>query len=338
MGCMKNRLEKNKKPGVYYAIASDGLELPIIDITHPAFAIHLTDAELAEISQHYAQQTKHQKGFIQRHLFQFFLKRSKLGRGLIGAAGGFLSGMSTYLLKIGADNLGSYAGNIDRQIAQALPSLAARLRLQDMAHLLADALTPLLVAQPKKPLHLLNIAGGPAMDSLNAIHLIPKEHLLGRKITIHVLDKDTDGPLFGKRALAAWLSEKAPLAGLDIEFHHISYDWAKISTLQSLIENLSQNGNIIAASSEGGLFEYGSDAKIVSHLQLLAPHASCVVGSITRKCGKNPINGMMAVRPRTLDEFKNLAQQGGYEVAQVLEGPLGYNLRLQAAPHNVRQG
>ena len=30
--------EQNKKPGVCYAVTDDGLELPVIDITHPAFA------------------------------------------------------------------------------------------------------------------------------------------------------------------------------------------------------------------------------------------------------------------------------------------------------------
>ncbi len=45
---MRTRLEKNKKPGVSYALTADGIELPIVDVTHPAFALTLTEADLAE--------------------------------------------------------------------------------------------------------------------------------------------------------------------------------------------------------------------------------------------------------------------------------------------------
>ena len=35
--------QKNNKAGVCYAITDEGVELPVIDVTHPAFAIQLTD-------------------------------------------------------------------------------------------------------------------------------------------------------------------------------------------------------------------------------------------------------------------------------------------------------
>jgi hypothetical protein len=321
-------LEKNKKSGVYYAITEDGIELPIVDITHPAFALHLTEAELADLYDRYVRKIQ-KRGFLQRHLFQFFLKRSILGRGIMGALGGFLAGMNTYLLKIGADNLGSFANQIDREIAEALPSVSLRLRLQDMAHLLADALLPLLQAKPEQELHLLNIAGGPAMDSLNALILIPNVCLMGRKIVIHVLDGDTAGPLFGQRALQALQSEGAPLAGLDIEFHHFPYDWAKTSDLQTLIDTIPSSA-ILAASSEGGLFEYGSDAEIISNLQELRPRLTAIVGSISRKDRQTPILHLMAVRPRELEGFKNLALQGGWTLARILHGPISCHFCLKS--------
>src|SRR5262249_47993489 len=37
--------EKNKKPGVCYAVTTDGVELPIVDVTHSAFTVAVTDAE-----------------------------------------------------------------------------------------------------------------------------------------------------------------------------------------------------------------------------------------------------------------------------------------------------
>ena len=38
--------EKKKKAGVCYAVTDDGLELPVIDVTHPAFEIQLNEGEL----------------------------------------------------------------------------------------------------------------------------------------------------------------------------------------------------------------------------------------------------------------------------------------------------
>lgn len=39
--------EKNKKPGVYYALTNDGVELPVIDVTHPEFALNLSAEDLS---------------------------------------------------------------------------------------------------------------------------------------------------------------------------------------------------------------------------------------------------------------------------------------------------
>ena len=39
------RPETNKRPGVFYVITRDGVELPVVDVTHPAFAISITDSE-----------------------------------------------------------------------------------------------------------------------------------------------------------------------------------------------------------------------------------------------------------------------------------------------------
>ena len=38
--------ETNKRPGVYYALTEDGIELPIVDVTHPSFALKLNDSEV----------------------------------------------------------------------------------------------------------------------------------------------------------------------------------------------------------------------------------------------------------------------------------------------------
>ncbi len=38
--------EKNKKPGVYYAVTQDGVELPIVDITNAVFTPGLRQPDL----------------------------------------------------------------------------------------------------------------------------------------------------------------------------------------------------------------------------------------------------------------------------------------------------
>jgi len=45
--------EKNKQQGVCYALTDDGVELPVIDITNPAFSENASQAKLAELCQDY---------------------------------------------------------------------------------------------------------------------------------------------------------------------------------------------------------------------------------------------------------------------------------------------
>jgi hypothetical protein len=338
------RLEKSKKPGVCYALTSDGLELPIVDVTHPAFALTLTDAELAErLARYLAEPQPFAKlpALLRRPLLRFLLRRSLLGRGIASADGGFLSGMNTYLLKLGPENLGdAYAKTIDRRIAAALPALALRLRLQDMALLLSDALAPTLAARPRHPLRLLNIAGGPAMDSLNALLVLRRDHpgvLDARRIQIDVLDPDADGPAFGARALAALSAAGAPLHGLDVQLRHLRADWREQSALRDLLRAARIEAAVTAGSSEGGLFEYGADAEIEANLACLseeAPPHFVMVGSVTRAdamAQRLRQQSRAATRPRGLPAFRALAARSGWRVARVFERPFSDHLALARA-------
>jgi len=99
-----------------------------------------------------------------------------------------------------------------------------------MARLMAGALAPALSADTRRPLHLMNIAGGPAIDSLNTLIVLRKESpgiLAARQVFINVLDVDDAGPAFGKAALAALSVEGAPLHGVRVVFRHAHYDWSK---------------------------------------------------------------------------------------------------------------
>jgi len=334
--------EKNKRTGVSYAVTEDGVELPIIDVTHPAFAVEKSAAELSELLARTATRRKKVPDPIQRLYRRFFLQRSILMRPSTGASGEFMSGMSTYLAKLGPHNLGAgYAKPIDRKLAGSLPFLSVRLRLHHMARLLADGTAPALQEKPGQPFHLLNIAGGPAMDSLNALIVLQKEnpHLLaGRAISIHVLDRERTGPAFGARALTALRGEGAPLHGLPVRFESVRYDWSDAAVLRQLLDRLDTDGAVIAASSEGGLFVYGSDEEIVANLAALGrgtPGDTVVVGSMSRSDGPAGVlnqRGRLAIRARSVEAFTTLVKSAGWTMSRFLEGPLGHNFSLARIP------
>jgi hypothetical protein len=335
------RAEHQKKLGVCYAVTNDGLELPVVDVTHPAFACALTEEKQRALTAHFLEEQRRfarLPGWLRAVMLRFFMRGSRIGQGLRRAEGGFLDGMTTYLFKIGPKNLGSYAVPVDRRILMSLPAISVRLRLSDMARLLADGLAPRLAKDARRPLQLVNIAGGPAMDSLNALLLLQREQpqlLAERRITLRVLDGDENGPAFGERALTALLAPGAPLSGLEIEFRHAPYDWSRAAELAPLLEPARQEGAQLVVSSEGGLFEYGSDRDIVENLKALprAPEVF-VVGSVTRDdevIRTLKLTSTAATRPRGLPVFAHLAEQAGWRVARSISRPLSDQVLLEPA-------
>jgi hypothetical protein len=205
--------EPNKRPGVYYAVTRDGVELPVVDVTHPAFALSITDSEQRDQVEKFLRQGV-PLAILPKPLrelaLRFLLRQSILAQGIQRARSTFMSGMQTYLLKLGPEMLGSaYTKPIDRQIAAALPSFCVR--LQDIAQLMADTLFPLMRANPDRPLRFVNIAGGPAIDSLNALILLNQPGILDqRNVAIDVFDLDDAGPAFSARSSFAWSSHYPP--------------------------------------------------------------------------------------------------------------------------------
>jgi len=130
----------DKKPGVVYVANQDGVELPVLDVTHDVFRIDLSEAELSQLTEQFIADAKKRAkmpAFLTKLFYRVVLRSSVLGGAIRGATGTFVSGMNTYLMKLGPDNLGSNASEIDRKIAGSLPALTMRLRLQDIAHLIA---------------------------------------------------------------------------------------------------------------------------------------------------------------------------------------------------------
>jgi hypothetical protein len=104
--------------------------------------------------------------------------------------------------------------------------------------------------------------------------------------------------------------------------------------LQAALEELGARDAVCAVSSEGGLFEYGSDEEIVANLKALhggTADDSVVVGSVTREgeAGRASAGGSrVATRPRTMEAFRCLAERGGWRVQEVVERPFSFHVRL----------
>lgn len=249
-----------KKDGIAYAPTREGYLLPVMDVTHTRFAVPDSPADLENLHRALRASERRRRlvpKFLMRVMLKSAAEKSRLLHALFATDATFLDGTTTYVMKLGADNLvPPFDSPVDRRLASSPQATFLRLRTQQVAQLAAQALVGELAAGAA-PLHLVNIGGGPAFDSINALIILARSHpeLLGRKIVIDVLDADDAGAFFGGNALAALRAEGQPLAGLDIDFRHRTYDWNKPCVLREMIDDLAAQGAILAASSEGGLFE-----------------------------------------------------------------------------------
>jgi hypothetical protein len=308
------------------ALTRDGHCLPVIDVTDPRFTVpddpdslrNLFDAARDEESRN-----RRVPKFIMRWLLKSAAKRSLLIRPLLAGNASFLDGMSTYVMKLGTDNLvPPYDSPMDRRAAASPNLTLLRLRTQQVARLIADGVATELAKAATTPLHLISIAGGPAIDSLNTLMILNRSHrdLLRRQVVVHVLDLDEAGPFFGGNALAALMADGAPLAGLDVVFDHRRYNWDDSALLAALLREIGGAGAIVAASSEGGLFEYASDAAVIANLETLrAGNVKLVAGSVTSSDDthrRQITSSRFRLVPRGLEGFAPLAARGGYRIAQ----------------------
>jgi hypothetical protein len=335
---LKFVMQRNRG-AIVYAKTADNVTLPVIDITHPAFAVRDDPDSLAALRDTFiASHRRHSRipRFMTRLLTRLAARRSPLLRAMLASDREYLDSISTYMLKLGANHLPpGFDGPMDRKIA-SLPHIAlVRLRMQQVATLLADALVVPLQDNPGAALHLVNIAGGPALDSINAVILLAtaRDALLRRPIVIHVLDSQREGPTFGARALAALASAEGPLDGLDMKFRHQPYDWNDTAPLARLLGELAPQGAILAASSEGGLFEYGTDDAITANLTALAAAGvDLVAGSVTSATDiRKQIIAVtkFRLRPRGLAGFEPLAHHGGYAIAETRSAVLSEQVLLR---------
>jgi hypothetical protein len=206
-----------------------------------------------------------------------------------------------------------------------------------MARLLAEGLALTVASEPRRRMCLVNIGGGAGADSWNALIHLHGENagfLMGKNIEIAVLDLDARGAAFGVRASEALCVPGAPLSGLKVSFQYLSYEWSDTSRLRKVLEGLNAGEAACGISSEGGLFEYGSDEEIVANLEALhagTPRDAIVVGSVTRDGAlvrASLIASRVATRPRTMEGFRGLCEQAGWSMERVIERPFSYHVRL----------
>jgi hypothetical protein len=346
--------ENDKRPGIAYAFDEDGLELPVIDISHPAFALPPGEGETASrvaATIEYLKNRSKASALAHRYLLPLLARRSVLVSAITRSSGACVSGIATYRLKLGPGNLGSgWAGGIDRRIAESLPCYCARLRLRDAAAFLAEACAESAAARPGRPLRLINVAGGAAADSLNALMMLRRAEptaLEGRRLEIIILDRDEAGPAFARRALEALMAEGMPLAGLDAVLRFEAYDWSEPGLLGELGRMVGEEGAACALSSEGGLFDYGGDEDISANLRAFAeglragaakaPGAAggrsgaAWIGTLSRSDGPvaflNRASGA-AVRLRSRADLGTVAESAGYRLARAIDNPLSTTFRL----------
>ena len=324
---MSDNVDALVREGVVLARTTEGYDLPVIDVTHPRFAVPEDDDSIEALRQAFMEYERRQARvprFLMRWMIASAARRSRFLNGVFRPAATFLDGLTTYAMKLGEANLlPPFDSDMDRQFARSPHVTCLRLRMQQTASLIADAAARDLRDAPGRPLHLLNIAGGPAMDAVNAVILLARSspELLG-PVRIVVLDPDEMGPAFGAAALQELSRPGDALHGLDVRLHRIPYDWTDTAPLDDLVATSVGSGAVIVASSEGGLFEYGSDDDIARNLASLHAEgrgAKAVVGSVTS--GDEHRRRMVAqtslkVIPRGLQGFAPLAARAGYRIAR----------------------
>jgi hypothetical protein len=325
---------KKKISGLSYAYTDDGVELPVLDITHPIF-VSSADEKVFNLL---CKKTLHQAEIMKK--LPFFVKNliAKLAK----TRNTYLSGMRTYILKLGPELIKGRKVEMWYRIgAEKFSAFAVRIRLINICKDQTEILMPQLTKFPEKDLCFINIAGGAATDSINALILIQKDNpglLKGRKIEINVLEIDTYGPNFAIQAIKALVTPDGCLNGLDISINHIKYDWNKTENLEDILRERKDWIQICA--SEGGIFEYGTDDAIVKNLNSLydnAVHELKISGSfLFDKSTVNPAilvgAEIMGVTMRFLgiEAFKSILKETNWILDKVSEvGSIYYTFTLK---------
>ncbi len=280
----KDLLETQKKPGVSYALTDEGIELPVIDVTHDAFRLSLTDTDRDEMALAFVKEQEpllQMRPFFRKMLLAAVLRGSILADAIRASRESYLSGLGTYLLKsaptiwaLPTRSRSTCALRIAPLLRGAPPS--ARRRALDLGRARAAARSETAGARENHRHR--RWTGHRCMERrhFGSIGVVgsSRRHSHSRRRSSRTFLR--------KRALAALLAEHAPLHGLDISLEHQFYDWTEAKTLRDRIGDLD---GIAIGLSEGGLFEYGADDIVLANLEALrdvTPADFKMAGSVTR--------------------------------------------------------
>jgi hypothetical protein len=307
---------KNRILGLSYTFTANGVELPVLDITHPQFISSIDEVKLKKMlhdAEKNAEKTAEKFNSMPSFLKKFLAKHSFTMSELLQNKGDndFLSGVSTLMLKLGPNLIGKGRKRfLDRLASGGIGGIVLRMRVRDLSKCQAQAMIPILKRFPDKNLCMINIAGGAASDSINTLILIFKEDpalLQNRKIEINVLDIDKFGPGFAGNCFSVLKNTGGLFHRLDVSLRHIPYDWNDTETLFKLLSERKEW--LQMCSSEGGLFEYCSDEVIDKNLDALFNNSNSeiiVTGSLLHDV-KNVDAGIIAslkistnIKPRFL--------------------------------------
>jgi hypothetical protein len=335
---MSNRLYyiKNKLPDLSYVFTLNGIELPVLDITHPEFISSIDENKLKKMLSYVGKNAEKNANKFNRmpaFIKKYFAKHSFAMAELLENESSFASGISTLMMKLGPNLIGKGKKRFwDRQVTKGFGSLVIRMRMRDISLCQANALIPLLQKSQERNLCFTNIAGGSASDSINALFLIRQKNaglLKNRKIEINVLDIDTFGPSFADRCITALKSPGGSFNDLNISFRYIHYDWNSTDKLENLLNERKEWLQI--CSSEGGLFEYCSDEVIIQNLEIIYNNSTddiIIVGSLlhdikTVDAGiKAALKISTVIKPRFLgiDGLKNIIEKNKWNLNNMIEG------------------
>jgi hypothetical protein len=333
---MKRIAEKRKIQGISYASTMDGIELPVLDITHPLFVASIDENKLQRLIAEIAPNVKERAESFNRipaFIKRFLSKRSYIMAGMLEMTSGndYVSGLSTMMMKLGPGLIGKGRRKIlDRLGSKAVGAVMLRMRTRDLSISLAKSIESSINAYPGKDLCLINIGGGTATDSLNALILIQKSQpalLSGNRIELLILDLDDYSPFFAARCAEELISEKGVLKGVNLSCKHVHYNWQDISILDELLMNRSEWLTIF--SSEGGLFEYGEEGDIIRNLTTISGHIKRQV-FFTGSLIKDPVNvdpifkethelTKIKTRQYGTDGLKRLAEESGWTITNVTD-------------------
>jgi len=267
---------RKKVPGLSYVFTENGVELPVLDITHPLFISSIDEVKLKEMlkkAEKNAEETAEKFNNMPALITKFLTNHSFTMSELLQHKGdnAFLSGVSTLMLKLGPDLIGKGRKRfLDRLASRGIGGIVLRMRVRDLSKCQAKALIPILRKSPDKNLCMINIAGGAASDTINTLFLILHEDpllLKNRKIEIYVLDIDSFGPAFAAECISVLKSPAGQFTDIDISLMHVQYDWNNTLLLNKLLSERKEW--LLACSSEGGLFEYCSDEVIDKNLDTI---------------------------------------------------------------------